>query len=81
MTTTEITLLVGLATLVVERIATHFAGARQAEAWVRKWFDVFAADIRREHEECRKALAKQGKELTELRETLSFITPDRSPAE
>lgn len=74
MTTPEILGIVGFVTLLVERIASHVKRKDQAEGWVRRWFDVFAADLRQEHARCQK-------ELAEIREILSFIKHDSSPAE
>ncbi len=72
MTTTEIGLLVGFATLVVERIAAHF----RAQAWVTRLVESLVADLRREHAECQKKLAK-------IESILVDITPvtDQEPAE
>ena len=74
MTDTETTLAIGLATLVVERIASHLTRRHQAEAWVRKWFDTLASDLRDRHAKCEK-------ELAEIREILRFIKTDETPAE
>lgn len=77
MDTPEILGIVGFCTLVVERFASHMTAKHKAEEWVRRKFDSLVDDLRKEHAECRA-------ELAEIREILSFITPDtqdKSPAE
>lgn len=73
MTSAEIIALVGFASLVVERFASHMTAKRKTEEWVLRKFDQLADNIRKEHAECRR-------ELAEIRDILSYITPE-NPAE
>lgn len=69
-------LLIGFATLVVERVASHLMKGSETERAVRKMFDVLVADLRREHAQCTD-------ELRKLRRLIDDITPirDTTPAE
>lgn len=73
MTTPEILGIVGFCTLIVERFASHTTAKRKTEEWVLRKFDQLADNIRKEHAECRR-------ELAEIRDILSCITPE-NPAE
>jgi hypothetical protein len=63
MTTVEIVSLVGLGSLIVERISYQF----RAKEWVSRLVESLVADLREEHAECRKELARMNAILVEIR--------------
>lgn len=74
MSTTEILAVVAFLTLVVERIAARATEQTRAEEWVRKTFAGLIEGLNRQHEECRR-------ELADMRDLISSITPDPQVAE